>query len=143
MISYYANCGSYHIFINNCFTSFRLLPHRGVNNIRATCESNKNRIPKCTIIVDKQPPKKECGHFQHRTLSKNKHSEFDSGTKTEPRTQLLLNPLNLRDLFGVRTKLKENLFKYNNQINSTVTTRTWLFSAEWTRTSPITGLVSK
>ena len=86
MISYYANRGSYHIFINNYFTSFRLLPHRGVNNIRATCESNKNKIPKCTIIVDKQPPEKECGHFEHRTLSKNKHCEFDSGTTTEPRT---------------------------------------------------------
>ena len=29
-----------------------------------------------------------------------------------------------RNLFGVGTKLKENVFKSNSQINSTVTTRT-------------------
>ena len=40
---------------------------------------------------------------------------------------LLLNFLNLRYLLGVSTKLKENIFKKNNQINSTVTTRTWFF----------------
>ena len=31
----------------------------------------------------------------------------------------------LRDLFDVGTKLKENIFKSNNQISSTVVTRTW------------------
>ena len=41
-------------------------------------------------------------------------------------TQLLLNLVNIRDLFGVGTKLKEIMFRYN-QINSTVTARTWVF----------------
>ena len=57
-------------------------------------------------------------------------------------TQLLLNLVNLRDLFGVGTKLKENMLK-NNQINSIVTTRQWVLSTEWTRTWASTGLVSK
>ena len=32
--------------------------------------------------------------------------------------------LNLRDLFGVGTKLKESVFKNNNPINSTITATT-------------------
>ena len=56
--------------------------------------------------------------------------------------QLLLNLVNLRDLFGFGTKLKENMFK-NNQIISIVTTRTWVLSTEWTKTWPSTGLVSE
>ena len=37
---------------------------------------------------------------------------------------------------------KKCIFKNNNQISSTVTTRTWVLSTEWTRTWPSTGLVS-
>ena len=39
-----------------------------------------------------------------------------------------------RDLFGVGTKLKESIFKSNNQINSTVTTRKRILSGEWMKT---------
>ena len=46
-------------------------------------------------------------------------------------------------MLGVLTKLKESTFKNNNQINSTVTTRRWVLSTEWTRTRPGTGLVYK
>ena len=31
-------------------------------------------------------------------------------------------------------KLKESIFKNNNQIDSTITTRTWVLSTKWTRT---------
>ena len=48
-----------------------------------------------------------------------------------------------RNLSGVGTKLKEGIFKSNNQINSAVTTRTWVQSKEWIRTWPNTGLVSE
>ena len=58
-------------------------------------------------------------------------------------TLFLLNFLNLRDLFGVWIKLKKNLFKNNNQTNSTVTTRTGFFSKGWTRAFPSTRLVSE
>ena len=46
-------------------------------------------------------------------------------------TQVLLNLVNLRDFLCVGTKLKESIFKNNNQINSNVTTRTWVLSTEW------------
>ena len=51
--------------------------------------------------------------------------------------------MNLRDFLRAATKLKESIFKNNNQIKSTVTTRAWVLSAEWTRAWPITGLVSR
>ena len=38
------------------------------------------------------------------------------------------------------TKLKEHIYNCNNQINSTVTTKTWDLSIEWTTTWPTTGL---
>ena len=53
-----------------------------------------------------------------------------------------MNLVNLRDFLGAATKLKESIFKNNNQINFTVTTRTWLLSTEQTRAWPIAGLVS-
>ena len=46
-------------------------------------------------------------------------------------------------LFDVETKLKQSIFKINNQINSIATTRTWALSKEWIRTWPKTGLVSQ
>ena len=61
---------SFDIFMDNYFTSFRLLTHLGVNNIRATRVLNKNRLRKCTIIGDKQMQKKERGHFEKRTSNK-------------------------------------------------------------------------
>ena len=48
-----------------------------------------------------------------------------------------------RNLIGVGTKLKESIFKSNNQISSTVTTRTWVLSKEWIRKWPNTGLISE
>ena len=48
-----------------------------------------------------------------------------------------------RNLFGVGTKLKESILKSNNQINSTVTTRTCVLSKEQLRIQPNTGLVSE
>ena len=34
----------------------------------------------------------------------------------------------------------KSIFRYNNQISSTVTTRTWVLSKEWTRTWPSIGI---
>ena len=45
---------SYHIFMDNYFTSFCMLTHFGVNNIQVTSVHNENRVSKCTIIEDKQ-----------------------------------------------------------------------------------------
>ena len=46
-------------------------------------------------------------------------------------------------MFGVGIKLKNNIFENNNQISSTVTTRTLVLSAEWTRTWPSLGIRMK
>ena len=59
------------------------------------------------------------------------------------KTLFLLNFLNLRDLLGVRIKLKKNIFKNNNQTNLTVTTRAGFFSKGWTRAFPSARLVSE
>ena len=40
-------------------------------------------------------------------------------------------------------KLKENIFKNNNQISSTLTSRTWVLWTKWTRTEPIIGIRMK
>ena len=45
---------SFDIFMDNYFTSLRLLTHLGVNNSRATCVLNKNSLRKFTIIGDKR-----------------------------------------------------------------------------------------
>ena len=54
--------------MDNYFTSFCLLIHLGVNNIRATPVLNKNRLSKCTTIGDKQLQKKKvvtlCSAYQ-------------------------------------------------------------------------------
>ena len=51
-----------------------------------------------------------------------KQCNFDS-VWLEQQPGGFLNLVNLTDLLGIGTKLKESIFK-NNQINSTVTTRT-------------------
>ena len=57
---------NFDMFMENCFTSFRLLTHLGVKNIRATGVLNKNRLRKCTSIGDKQLQKKERDHIEQR-----------------------------------------------------------------------------
>ena len=74
-----------------------------------------------------------------------KQCNFDSGCLDRWQGDLnsFLNLVNLRDLFGVGTKLKENIFKNNNLISSTATTRTWVLSTEWTKTWPSIGIQIK
>ena len=56
--------------MDDYITSFRMLMHLGVNNIRATGVLKKKSLRKCTIIWDKQLQKKEDGHFEQRTSNK-------------------------------------------------------------------------
>ena len=130
--------------MNNYITCFRLLTHLGVNNIWATGVHNKNRLRKCTIARDKQLQKKECGHFGQRTSTKKGSATWQwlVWIPTKWCALLLLNFMNLRGLFGVWKKLKEDIFKNNNQINSTVTTRRgFFFSLCWIRAFPSTRVV--
>ena len=48
---------SFDIFLDNYFTSFRLLTHVGVNNIRATRVLVKNSLRTCTIPWEKTAAK--------------------------------------------------------------------------------------
>ena len=65
-----------------------------------------------------------------------KQCNFDSSWLDRQQCDLhLLNLVNLRDLFGVGTKLKNNILEKNNHISSTVTSRRWILSTEWTRTA--------
>ena len=104
--------------MNNSFTSFCLLTHLGVNNIWATGVFIKNRLRKCTSVGDKQPQKKECGQFEQSTSTKKVVQlwQWLVWTTWERCTLLFLNFLNLRDLFGVWTKLKESIFKNNSKL---------------------------
>ena len=118
--------------MNNYLTCFRLLTHLGVNNIWTTGVLNKNSIRKSTIFVGKQSQKKECGNFGQRTSSKKSSATWQwlVWTTREWCTLFLLNFLNLRDLFDVWIRLKESIFKKNNQINFAVTTRAGFFQKD-------------
>ena len=115
--------------MNNYFTSFRLLTHLGVNNIWAIGVFNKNRLRKCTSVGTNSRKKRNVAtlYRAHQAKKVVQLWQWLVWTTSEWCTLLLLNFLNLRDLFGVWTKLKESIFKNNNQFNSTVTTRTWFF----------------
>ena len=58
---------SFDLSMDNYFTSFCLLTHLGVNNIRVRGVLNKNRLHKYTIIGDKQLQKRERDHFEQRS----------------------------------------------------------------------------
>ena len=131
---------SFDIFMDDYFTSLRLLNHLGVNKIWATDVLNKSRLRKCTIVGDKQLQKRNVATLNSAYQAK-KQCNFDSGW-LEQQQGGLLNLVKLRGLLGVGTKLNESMFK-NNQINSAVTTRTWVLLAEETRTWPGTGVVSE
>ena len=95
--------------MSNYFTSICLLTHLGVNNIWATGVLNKNRLHKCTIVGKKQPQKKGMWSLWTAHIKQKKQCNFD------------------RSLFKLlKESMKESIFQNNHQINSTVTTRTWV-----------------
>ena len=90
--------------------------------------------------------KKERDHFEQRGAGKAKKQCTCVVTKNKSRAVSIASSKSCqtnKDLFGVEIKLKESIFKDNNQINSTITTRSWGLSTEWTRTWPSAGLASK
>ena len=107
-----SNCW-FNIFIDYYSTFFCLLTHIGVTNIRATKIGYANALSMGTSNCKN----KERGNFEQRTSS-----------KKAVKLWLEQQQESLRDLLGVWTKLKESIFKNNNQINSTITTRTCVLS---------------
>lgn len=62
---------SYHIFIDNFFTSFRLLDQLANNNIQATGVVRSNRLGSCTVESGKTLEKQKRGFFTQRTDQSN------------------------------------------------------------------------
>ena len=86
---------------------------------------------KCTIIGNKQL--QEYGTRQLWTAHiKQKSSVTLTVGSWNKCKAVYIASYDLRDFHGVAAKLKESIFKNNNQIKSTVTTRTWVLSTEWT-----------
>ena len=68
---------------------------------------------------------------------------LNSAAHIKQKSSVNLCLVNLRDLFGVAAKLKESIFKNNNETNYNVTTKTSVLSTECIRTWPDAGLVSE
>jgi len=60
---------AYHVFVDNFFTSFRLLDHLAKNNIKATGVIRSNKLGKCDIMAPKVLEKKIRGFDDQRTDS--------------------------------------------------------------------------
>ena len=60
---------AYHIFVDNFFTSFRLLHHLHQNNVQATGVIRSNKLGRCSIEPAKALEKKARGFFDQRTDS--------------------------------------------------------------------------
>ena len=56
-----------HLYMDNYFTSFRLLDYLAGHNIKATGTIRANKIRQCDIIDPKQLEKEERGYYQQRT----------------------------------------------------------------------------
>ena len=131
--------------MNNSFTSFRLLTHLGVNNIWATGMFIKNRLRKCTSVGDKEPLKRECGHFEQSTSSKKTSATSTVAGLNNIRAVYIASSTfsELKGFVWSLNKVEGKYIQEQLQINSTVTTRTWVFSTGWTRMFSGTRLVSE
>ena len=69
---------SFDTFMGNYFTTFRLLTHLGVNNIRATRMLSRNRLRKCTTTGDKHLEKRNAATMNSANKAK-VMCNFDSG----------------------------------------------------------------
>ena len=119
---------SFDTCMDNYFTSFRLITH----NIWATGVHSLRYYANAVSLAETAAKKRETWlthGFKQRTSSKKalKLWQWLARTKT----------------INLKTKLKESIFKNNNQIMSPVTSRRWALLTEWTRTLPNTGLVSE
>ena len=136
---------SFDIFMDNYFTSFCLLTHLGVNNIRAIGVLSKNRLHKCTIIGDKQLQKKGTwplwtAYIKQRSSVTLAVIDYNDSSAVYIAYSESCEP---KRFVRCWKKLKKTIFKNNNQTNSTVSIGTWALSIDWTRTWPSTGFVSE
>ena len=103
---------SFNIFMDNYFTSFRLLTHLRVNNIRATRVLNKIGYANTLSLATSSYKKQERGHFEQRSAHQAKKQCNLCGWAIYIASSEFCQP-NI-DLFGVGIKSKESAFKNNN-----------------------------
>ena len=94
---------------------------------------NKNRLRRYTIIGEKHLQKRNVATLNGEAHMKQKRCvtcvDGENGSKALYIASSESCQPN-RNLFGLGTKLKQIIFKSNNQINSTVSNRTWVLSKE-------------
>ena len=113
---------SFDIFMDNYFTSFRLLTRIGVSSIRATIDY-ANTLSLGTNSCKKE----ERGHFVQRIGYKANSSVTSVVGQNDSRTVYIASSDSCQPKRFVWCWNKvERKFKNNNQISSTVTTRTWI-----------------
>ena len=115
------------IFTDNYFTSFGLLSHVGVSDIQPKGVLNKNRLRKCTTLGKNSCKKRNAVILNSAAQIKQTSSVTCVVGENDSRVVCIASSescQSIRDLFGAGTKLKESALKNNNQVNSTVTTRT-------------------
>ena len=113
--------------MNNYFTSSRLLTQLGVRNIQATGVLKKNRLCKCTIIRGKQPQINGLWQFWTSRIKQKKSRANLTvvGWNNNRVVYIASSKSSKPKIFVWRlNEIGKTIFKNNNQINSTVTTRT-------------------
>ena len=132
--------------MDNYFTSFFLTTTLELTTFGPKLCSRKIGYANALSLGTNSCEKEERDHFEQRSAGKAKKQCTCVVTKNKSRAVSIASSKSCqtnKDLFGVEIKLKESTFKDNNQINSTITTRSWGLSTEWTRTWPSAGLASK
>ena len=98
------------IFTVHYFTSFRIFNHLGVNFIRAARVLIKNRLCKWKLETSSCVDScKSCKRNVAILRARIKQKSIGTRTAAVRFEQLHVNLANLRDLFGVGTKLKKNI----------------------------------
>ena len=119
---------SFDIFMDNYFTFFVCLPTFELTTFKQHVCSTKICYTNALSLGTKSCKKRKLATL-NKAHSVKKQCNFDS-------RWLERQQFGLKSLLGVGTKLKESIFKSNNQINCIATTRTWDLSTELTRTWP-------
>ena len=140
---------SFDLFMDNYFTSFRLfvcLPTLVLTTFGQDVCSTKIGYANTISSQTSSCKKRNLANLNSAAHVKQKHCVTCVAGQNDSRALYIASSESCqpnRNLFDVGAKLKESIFKSNNQINSYVTTRTWVLSKEWIRTWPNTGLVSE
>ena len=120
---------SFNMFMDNYFASFRLLAYLCFINIWVTDMLNKNRYTNALSLGTNSCKNRNVPILNSSHQTK-KQRNFHSGWLEQQQCSLHRFCWIFRIWEICRKKLKETIFKNNNETNSTVTTKTWVLSKE-------------